>query len=187
MPRSTLRLCSIVLAAAVATYAGDTKNRWSQYRRAVITPRSVASNAAGAGIAQARDATPEWGQGMAGYAKRFGSRIAHHAVKGTIQFGVSAWRHESMRYQPSGLEGNWPRLKYSVVHTFWVPRTDGSGNTMAVGMVAGNFGGAAISRAWHPVATRTVGSAVAGGFFGIGLDTTLNIVREFWPWRKFKP
>src|SRR5258705_1806352 len=101
MAKSTLRLCSIVLLATAAIHAGDTQNRWSDYRKAVISPRSVATNAAGAGLGQARNATPEWGQGMAGYAKRFGSRVAHHAVKGSIQFGVATWRHETRRYQPS--------------------------------------------------------------------------------------
>jgi len=168
-------------------HAGDTKNRWSEYRKTVISPRSVASNAAGAGIAQARNATPEWGQGMAGYAKRFGSRVAHHAVIGTIKFGVASARHESLHYQRSELKGKWPRLKYAVTRTFWVPRTNGPGNTMATGMISGNFGGALISRAWHPVATRTAGHVVAGGFYGIGIETSVNVVREFWPWSKWKP
>jgi hypothetical protein len=124
---------------------------------------------------------------MEGYSKRFASRIAHHAVMGSIDFGIASWRHETRRYQRSGLDGNWPRLKHAVVGTFWVPRTDGAGNTLRVGMLAGDFGSAAISRAWHPESSRTVGRVFTGGILGVGIDTGVNVIREFWPWKKWKP
>ena len=113
--------------------------------------------------------------------------MAHHAVIGTIKFGVASWRHESLHYQRSELEGKWPRLKYAVTRTFWVPRTNGPGNTVATGLIAGNFGGALISRAWHPVANRTAAQVMGGGFYGLGVETGVNVVREFWPWKRFRP
>jgi hypothetical protein len=186
MAKSTVRLCSIALLGASAIHAQENYS-WTEFRKAVVTPRSLAMNAAGAGVAQARDATPEWGQGMEGYSKRFASRAAQHAVRGSIRFNVARWRHEPLHYRQSELKGTWPRLKHALVGTFWVPRTDGSGETVNLGMLTGHFGSAAISRAWHPDESRTVGRAMSNASVSIGINTGMNVLREFWPWKKYRP
>jgi hypothetical protein len=147
-------------------------------------PRAIAGSAVSAGIGQARNRPGEWGGGAAGFGKRFASSLGQHAIKGVIELGVGAWRHEDLRYHPSGLQGTWPRMKYAVKSTFIVPRTNGAGKTVAVGRISGNFGAGLISRAWQPASTAGVGAGLVSGGIGLGADVGYHVAREFWPHRK---
>lgn len=183
-----MRLYVLILAAAAAM-AATAPSREHPHR--VLTKKAVGRAAAGsvahAAIGTARNSPHEWGQGPLGFAKRAGSSLGQHAVKGTIELGVSAWHHENLHYQRSNLEGTWPRLRYAVKSTFIVPRTGGrKGKTVAVGRVSGNMGAGLISRAWQPASAAGLGAGLASGGIGIGADVGANVAREFWPKKKVK-
>src|SRR4051812_15514347 len=63
------------------------------------------------------DSPEEWGRGVAGIGKRFGSAMGRHLVKGSVQFGVAAWRHEELMYQPSDQSGFGPRIRHALLST----------------------------------------------------------------------
>jgi len=113
-----------------------------------------------------------------------GSGLAQHAVKTTIQLGVSAWHHENLHYQPSNLHRTLPRVEYALKSTFIVPRTNRPGKTLALGRISGNLGAGIVSRAWQPASTAGIGAGLASGGIGIGADVALNMAREFWPRRR---
>jgi hypothetical protein len=171
----------------IASSAGAVdRSTLRQYGRSIAGPRALARSAAGAAIGQLRNRPREWGGGVGGFAKRFGSSLGTHAVKGAIQLGVGAWRHEDQRYYRSNLNGNWPRLKYAVVNTFVVHRQKRPGRTAAVGRLSGAFGAGLISRVWQPASTAGVGLGLASGGISVGADVGINVAREFWP-RHNKP
>jgi len=116
----------------------------------MVSGPAVVRSAAAAALGQLDNHPHEWGRSAAGYAKRFGSALGAHVVKGTIQLGVGAWHHEDQRYYRSDLRGTWPRLKYAVANTFVVHRKNASGRTPALGRLTGSFGAGLISRAWQP-------------------------------------
>ena len=133
---------------------------------------------------EARNSPHEWGRTWSGLAKRAGSSYAQRAVKGVVEFSISsAWTHEDLRYHKSNLQGRWPRIKFAVVRSFWVPRDVGDGHTFAVGRVVGAFAAGQVSRTWMPSRVATFGAGVSSGGLSIGLDVGLNVVREFWPKR----
>jgi len=175
-----LLLLVLVISSAAAVTARQAQN----YRRQVAGGRGIAGSAASAGIGQLRNRPGEWGQGVAGFAKRFGSSLGTHVVKGTIQMGVAAVHHENLHYQPSDRHGFWPRTKYAVKSTFIVPRTNRPGKTVALGRVSGNLGAGLISRAWQPASTAGLGAGIATGGIGLGADVGANMAREFWPRKK---
>jgi hypothetical protein len=178
--RTGWKILPIVALSAMAAGAA-TAGKAEEYRRSVAGGRAIAGSAAGAGIGQLRNHPHEWGQGVAGFAKRFGSSLGTHVVKGTIQMGVAAAHHENLHYQRSDLQGFWPRTGYAVKSTFIVPRTNRPGKTVALGRVSGNFGAGMISRAWQPASSAGLGAGLATGGIGLGADVGLNVVREFWP------
>jgi hypothetical protein len=182
----TLVYAGILIAAmAVAAVERPTvRSRAGEYRRQVLNKRSVASAAGHAALNQARNSPHEWGQGAGGFAKRFGSSLGQHVVKGVIQKGVGDALHENLHYQRSNLQGKWPRVKYAVKSTFIVPKTKGRGKTVAIGRVSGNLGAGLISRAWQPASAAGVGAGLASGGIGIGADVGVNVAREFWPQKK---
>lgn len=178
-----MRLCILILATTGLVAAVSPK----EYKHKVLNKEAVAGSVAHAGIGTAINRPHEWGQGPAGFAKRAGSSLGQHAIKGAIQLGVGAWHHENLHYQRSNLQGTWPRLGYAVKSTFIVPRTNGRmGKTVALGRISGNMGSGMISRVWMPASAAGVGAGLASGGIGLGVDVGVNVAHEFLPQRKLK-
>lgn len=174
-------VCAAILIGRIGSAAPPDPWRWRDYRHKVLGPPAVARGVVGATWGQLRNRPHEWGQGAGGFFKRFGSGLAQHAVKETIELGVGAWDHENLHYQPSGLQGTWPRVEYAMKRTFIVPRTNQPGKTLALGRVSGNLGAGIVSRIWQPASTAGLGAGLASGGIGLGADVAFNVVREFWP------
>jgi hypothetical protein len=179
--RLTLQaLFAVILIAAVSSGAVQ-KSRLKEYGHQMVGGQALARSAGSAAFGQMRNHPPEWGGGAGGYAKRFGSSMGHHIVKGTIQMGVGAWHHEDQHYYRSNRQGTWPRLKYAVGNTFMVHRNNGPGRTPALGRVSGAFGAGLISRAWQPASAAGLGAGFASGGISVGADVGVNVAREFLP------
>jgi hypothetical protein len=132
-----------------------------------------------------RNSPHEWGRTAGGFAKRAASSYGHRAIKGVVEFSIaSTWTHEDLRYERSDLPGTWPRLRYAVVHTFWVPRYRRGGDTFTTGRVTGAVVAGQVSRAWMPHRVATFGAGMASAGFSLGLDVGINVAREFWPRRR---
>ena len=171
---------AILLIAACAAAATHNNARLREYRHNVVGKRTLIGSAAGAGVAQVRNSPHQWGRGVGGFAARFGSRVGQNVAKETIQFGVSAARHENLKYRPSNKHGTLPRMGYAVKHTFIVPKTNKPRKkTVALGRISGNMGAGMVSQAWAPAAG--VGAGLATGGIGLGADVGVNMAREFWP------
>ena len=97
------------------------------YVRALINPISFVESAASAGWGQLLDRPPEWGEGGAGYGKRFVSSVAQHVTGESIKFGLSSLLHEDNRYVASGKAKIAPRVLYALVSTFRSRDDEGTG------------------------------------------------------------
>jgi hypothetical protein len=181
--RNALRVFCLGLAASATAGAIErpSHSQLHEYRRSLYSKRAIGESGAIAGFGTLRDSPHEWGHGIAGFGKRFVSHLGQHAVKETIQLGVSTWHHENLRYQRSDLHGTMPRMKYALVHTFIVPRTNRPGKTVALGRISGNIGAGLISRAWQPASAAGIGAGLASGGIGVGAEVGANMAREFWP------
>jgi hypothetical protein len=179
--RTVLRIALLLLLVTAAAGA-IRRYEAKRYRHEVTGPRALGGAAAHAAIGQARNSPHERGQGAGGFAKRVGSSLGQHAVKGAIELGVGAWHHENLHYQRSNLHGTLPRMKYALKSTFLVPKTNRPGKkTVALGRVSGNLGAGVISRAWQPASSAGIGAGLASGGIGLGADVGVNMAREFWP------
>src|SRR3954464_15134504 len=94
-----------------------------------VHPLRIAGAAVSAGIAQASDPYPEWGDGGEGYAKRFGAAVADeasgHIFKG---FLFPALLRTDPRYFRKANGGAGSRIGYAVTRVF-VTRTDSGHST----------------------------------------------------------
>ena len=144
-------------------------------------PTAVARGAAGAAISQLNDTPKEWGQGMLGFGRRFGSSFGFHIVKKGIEYPVAKLRHEEFGYHPSDKEGFKPRMIYALEAVVITHKTTDHSKTVHSAELSGAFGAGFISRLWQPASTRTI----AGGFSSAGLtlaiDAGTNVLHEFWP------
>jgi len=141
---------------------------------------SLIRSAASAGVKQARDSVPEWGQGMDGYSARYVSGIGRKIIKNSIHHGLAGFFHEDPRYYYSGRTGIWKRSLYAAGQTF-VTHTDSGELCFAYTRVLGTVSGIFISRSWYPERSRTAGEYLSSMATSFGLDAANNVVHEFWP------
>jgi len=135
-----------------------------------------------AGISQAENSEPGYGQGAEGYGKRFGA----YAADGTIEnFMVGAIFPSVLRQDPRyfqmGKGGFWHRSGYSVSRIF-VTRTDSGHSQFNFSEIVGSAAAAAISTySYHPSSDRNL--ANTGSVWGsqVGYDTITLVIKEFWP------
>ena len=136
--------------------------------------------AAFAGEAQATNSTPSFGQGVAGYARYFGAAYGDLVIGNFMSEAVfPTMLHHDPRYFRRGTGSNWSRLGYAVKQIVWT-HTDSGGTFFNVSEFGGNAVASAISLAYYPD-NRTASEFATKLGIAVGLDTTGNILKEFWP------
>jgi hypothetical protein len=154
--------------------------RFRNYLRGISDLQSVIRAAASAGIAQARDTPKEWGGGGEGYGKRVGNAYAEHAIRSTLQYGISATLHEDNRYFVSGQTGFLRRTKYAIRNTL-LARHDNGNQSFSFSRVSSAAGASFISREWQPRSATTAGDGAVNFGVTMSSDVGFNIFHEFWP------
>ena len=134
-----------------------------------------------AGYNQATDSPKEYGQGMEGYAKRYGAAYSD-AFIGNL-FGnaiLTSWWHEDPRYFQKGTGSGGSRALWAASSTVWSCRDNGTWGPNYANVV-GNLIGAAISNVYYPESERTVGDTVTRGLT-VSVEGIVGAeVIEFWP------
>jgi len=135
-----------------------------------------------AGVSQAENSEPGYGQGAQGYGKRFGA----YAADGTIEnFMVGAVLpsvfKQDPRYFQNGKGGFWHRTGYAVSRIF-VTRTDAGGEQFNISEIGGAVAASFISTySYHPSGDCTVTNTMSVWGSQVGYDTITLVVKEFWP------
>jgi hypothetical protein len=156
------------------------KEKFKFYLRTTYGPGSLINIAAAAGIKQARNSPPEWGQGMEGFGSRFASGFGLKAIKLSIQSGIEGLLGEDPRYYASARSGVFHRAFYAAGQTF-VSHKDAGGTGFAYARFIGIAGGVCISRQWHPENDRSARDYFVAGAAIVGIDMARFVFREFWP------
>jgi hypothetical protein len=154
--------------------------RFSIYGHALRKPYTVVGPALGASIGQWENEPPEWGQGVEGYARRFGSGMGRHFIAETIRFASAAADGEDPRYQRCDETGVWDRARHAIVGTF-TSRTSSGTRIPAFSRFAGVYGAAFISNTWYPDSRATTGYALRRGSTALGSSLAWHFFGEFIP------
>lgn len=156
-------------------------DKWRLFYRQTYAPFHLATAVVTTGISQARDEYPDYGQGTAGYAKRFGAGIADNYMGSFFgAFALPSLLHDDPRYFRKG-SGTLPkRLLHSVKASVIARRDDGSHHPNYSNVV-GNLIGCAIGNVYYPQNDRTVGATIERGFTSTASGAVGNVFREFWP------
>jgi hypothetical protein len=135
-----------------------------------------------AAVSQAENSEPGYGQGAAGYGKRYGAAFGD----GTIEnFWTGAILPSILRQDPRFYEmghgGFWRRTRYAVSRIF-ITRTDAGDKTFNTSEVLGAAISAGISTyTYHPRPDRTLPNTASVWGSSVGYDTATLVVKEFWP------
>jgi hypothetical protein len=134
-----------------------------------------------AGVSQAKNQTPEFHQGGAGYARYFWHSFADQAVGNYLtEFIVPCATHEDPRYYTRYHGGFAKRTAYAFTRLF-VTRTDSGGEAFNFSEIVGNGAGAGISDLYYPSQERTWTKTGQKWASQVALDGIFNAMKEFWP------
>jgi hypothetical protein len=135
-----------------------------------------------AGVGQAQNSEPGYGQGAQGYGKRFGASFADGTIENFMTGAIlPSLLRQDPRFFQSGQGGFWRRTGYAVSRTF-VTRTDSGHQQFNFSEVFGSAASAAISTySYHPRDDRTLSNTASVWGTQVGYDTITIVVKEFWP------
>ena len=123
---------------------------------------------------------PSYGQGLQGYAKRFGTFYADTGIGTLMTTSVFPMLlHQVPRYFQLGKGGARHRV-YSVSQIF-VTRSDSGEGQFNYSEIVGNAVAAGISNAYHPPDQRTLGHTASVWGTDVMLNALCNVAKEFWP------
>lgn len=129
---------------------------------------------------QLEDQNPSFGQGMAGYAKRFATAYGDQMIGNMMTEGiVPSLMHEDPRYFRLGEGSTKSRAFYALTRIF-VDRRDSGRATFNVSEWGGNALSAAISNAYYPD-TRDAKDNLEKLLIACATDAFSNVLKEFWP------
>lgn len=155
--------------------------KYELFFKSATDPWPFVLNAAGAGIDQAENSFPEYGQGVEGYSKRFGAAYTDYFTGNLFGNAVLASLFkEDPRYFQKGTGSFGSRLLWAASGTVWCRRDNLTWGPNYAN-VLGNLVGAAISNFYYPEPERTVGQTFERGFTVTGQAIIGSEIIEFWP------
>ena len=141
-------------------------------------PISIAGTAFLAGLEQAGDQYPDFGQGLKGYGKRLGAGYGD-VVTSTFLSGAifPSLLHQDPRYYFQGTGSTRSRILHAVENSV---RCKGDNGNWQVNYsnILGAFGGAAVSSYLYPTNNRAM-FTLSNGFIRMGESSLAGFVQEF--------
>jgi hypothetical protein len=133
-----------------------------------------------AGISQANNSFPGYGQGAAGYAKRFGAAMADQVSSNFFSnYAYPVLLKEDPRYFRLGQGTIKHRTWYAITHEF-ITRTDKGSNRFAYSNVLGAFTSGSLSNAYYPQSDRGFGLTMNRSALALAYGAGGNLIDEFW-------
>jgi hypothetical protein len=135
-----------------------------------------------AGISQAENSEHGFGQGVAGYARRYGAAFADGTIENFMTAAIlPSLLKEDPRFYQSSKGTPWRRTGYAISRLF-VTRTDAGHERFNFSEVVGSALSAGISTySYHPRADRTLANTASVWGTLVGYDAITIVVKEFWP------
>ena len=133
-----------------------------------------------AGVNQATNANPTFGQGLKGYGKRYALELADNTIENyTTEAIFPSLLRQDPRYYQSGNGSFLHRFGYSVTRIM-VTRSNSGKAQFNFSEIFGAGMSAAVSNAYHP-GPRTLGSSVNIWATQLAWDAVGFEMKEFWP------
>ena len=135
-----------------------------------------------AGLSQAENSEPGYGQGWEGYGKRLGSAAADGTIENFMTGAIlPSLLHQDPRYYQMGKGGFWRRAGYSGSRIV-ITRSDSGRGEFNFSEVLGSALSASISTySYHPRSDRNLSNTASVWASQLGYDTITIVLKEFWP------
>ncbi len=153
-----------------------------------FTPFTLVKSAFGAGLGQAANSHPGYGQGWEGYGKRVGADLADALTGELFVTGVfPSLLHEDPRYFRQGHGSTSSRILYAATRVV-VTRTDSGHHTFNFSELFGDMASSGIANSYYPRNERGWDDVMSRAGISMGGNALRFVAREFGPdiMRKFK-
>ena len=154
-----------------------------------VQPANFLTAGFNAGISQAENNDPSYGQGAAGYGKRFGASLAGQASGEFFKdFIYPTIFSEDPRYYRMAHGSKEKRLFHALSHSVIAYRDKDATKMFNFSEWLGTASAVVLANSYHPDNRRGVGPAAERIGVSVGSDAGFDVLREFWPEvaRKFK-
>ena len=134
-----------------------------------------------AGYSQATNATPEFHQGAAGYARYFWHSFVDQAIENYMVEAIGPIiTHQDNRYYTLGQGGFFKRTGYALTRAV-ITRNDAGNETFNTSEIIGAGAAAGISNLYYPSPQRTLSNTLTKWGTNVGIDAGTFVFKEFWP------
>jgi hypothetical protein len=159
----------------------DAKDKFILFVEDTVDPVTFLSAGFNAGIGQAEDTDPSYGQGAAGYGKRFGASIADQASSEFFKdFVYPTIFSEDPRYYRLAHGSGGKRFFHAVEHSVVAYRPDGT-RVFNFSEWLGTASAVALTNTYHPNYKRGFAPSAERVGYAVGNDIGFDVLREFWP------
>lgn len=159
----------------------EIKDKLFLFLRDSVDPATFLSAGFDAGISQAENDDAPFGQGGAGYAKRFAASFTDEAqYRFFKEFAYPTIFSEDPRYYRLGQGPVRRRFLHAVAHSV-VAYNDHSKPMFNFSEWLGEISGTSLSNLYHPGAERGFAPAAENIAFDVATDIGFDELREFWP------
>jgi hypothetical protein len=156
-----------------------TKQKFALASRDTFDPTSFIGIAIGAGIQQANNNFSGYGQGVAGYAKRYGALFANSRSSDFFSHAVfPSLFHQDPRYYYQGSGSFNSRLRHAASFAL-VTRSDSGRTVPNYSYLLGNLSSAALSNLYYPSTDRGAGLVLTNFAIGLGGRVGSTVILEF--------
>lgn len=159
----------------------ETKDKFLLFVQDTVDPVTFLSAGFDAGLDQAQNTDRAFGQGAAGYGKRFGANFAGQASSEFFKdFAYPTIFSEDPRYYRLA-HGSAPRrFAHALEHAFVAYRENGT-HMFNASEWLGTTSAAVLSNLYHPGNQRGFAPAAQRVGFAVLEDAGFDVLREFWP------
>jgi hypothetical protein len=135
-----------------ATYTKPSEGqKFHNYLFDSFGPYAIFGSLASAGITQATNSPPEWGQGMEGYGDRVASNFGINLVANTARYTLAEVLHEDTIYYRCDCSGFFPRLSHALISTVTARRGNDGHRFISFANIAAPYAGTETAAlGWYP-------------------------------------
>jgi len=150
------------------------------FAKSTFDPFQFAAAGLQAGIGQATNEFPGYGQGAAGYGKRYGASFADATSSGFFSnFAYPVLLREDPRYFRLGEGSVKHRILYSLSQEF-VTHTDKGTRRFNFSNVLGAFSAGGLSNVYYPQSDRGFGLTMSRSAISLAYGSAGGLIDEFW-------
>lgn len=134
-----------------------------------------------AGVSQAADGLPHYGQGWGAFGERYLAQEGDQFTGSMLIYGVLPHMlHQDPRYFRKGRGSAWSRIAYAASRVA-IARTDSGKPTFNASQVFGQLGQASLSMIYYPKQDRELNGILVGWAINQGYNIGWNQLKEFTP------